>query len=598
MSLFGYIKSQVSILDVVGEYVSLKPAGNYHKGPCPFHSEKDASFTVSPDKQIFYCFGCHASGDVIGFIAKVENMSQMEAARFLIEQHHVQVPADIMHAQSLPTLEQINAKERYFQVCQAVGQWAHKALLTNKPALQYLKDRALKLDTIKLFSIGYLPSGTAALNIFIKDMVKQGILLKDLLDHGILMEGRTSGHYSPFEERILFPIKNNRGQWCGFGGRIFKAGDERPKYYNSKESDGFEKGKLLFGLDIAKKALQERSTGFLVEGNIDCLMMIQQGYPNTIATLGTACTIDHLKMLSRLIHTLFVLYDGDAAGQKAMLRLTELCWGVNMDLKIISLPTGHDPASFLSQSGDLEPLIQHAQDIITFFINASGAHFSGKPLSQKMSAVEKIIVIISRLNDQFKQDLLLHHTAEITQMPFASLKKLMTDTAQKTSKTASFEKSSPPISPEKQGILSTKDDTFLLEEKIISAIINHLKIPASVHDLLPYFSERAGIILKKLDNLNDKQETSVGAFLDTLDAEDLKQWVIQIMMQHDGTVCYQMLDLLLARFYKYHWHHIVRNVKEEIVKAEKENNKQRVQEVLEHFGNLKRTLLQNRGLKQ
>ena len=244
MPIFNFLKDKLSILDVICEYVQLKQAGGYWKGPCPFHQEKEASFTVSPDKQIFYCFGCHAGGDLIAFIAKSENLSQFEAAKFLIDKYQIQVPEHFLKKID----NHIKEKNNYFDICKVVSIWMSKQLQNNQEVQQYLKKRFIELQQIKYFNIGYFPGGINFINRFIKEMAYSGILVKDLIDVGILMEGK-SILYSPFEERIIFPIKDFIGRYCGFGGRIFKQLDQRAKYYNSKESDWFSKGKLLFGFD-------------------------------------------------------------------------------------------------------------------------------------------------------------------------------------------------------------------------------------------------------------------------------------------------------------------------------------------------------------
>lgn len=599
MSLFVYLKDHLPILDVISDFVSVKPAGHYWKGPCPFHAEKDASFTVSPDKQIFYCFGCHASGDVIGFISKTENLTQREAAQYLIERYSVTVPQHLMQSAQMTTQNK-DEKERYFRVCKAISEWSHRYLLSQKPALHYLNERDINNQSIQTFMMGYFPSGNGLIDAFIKDLTSAGIMLKDLLEHGFLAEGRST-LFSPFEERIIFPIRDTLGRFCGFGGRIFKPGDQRPKYYNSKESDGFEKGKLLFGLDLAKKAMQDQGFGFLVEGYMDCIMMVQYGYQNTVATLGTACTQEHLKILSRYIHTLYVLYDGDQAGQKAMLRLTELCWEVNLELKIIILPTGHDPASFLSQGDSLTGLINQATDIITFFINSTGANFTTRPLAHKLTVAEKIAAIIAKLPNPFKQDLLLHHAASIMQLPFSSIKELMLHSAKPPREKAVFE--SIPAITENVEIHdnAANEEISLLEEKIFSVILNNITSSAETSipvDAQPYFSAAGQYLLKQLSTFigqEEKSNKSLHRFLEMLD-ESHRQWVVRISMQHGGESCQLTMDHLIVRFYKFHWQKIVKDIKEQIVLAKQENNDQKVQDVLTRFAQLKQGILQNRGL--
>ncbi|MFA5306581.1 MAG: DNA primase [Candidatus Babeliales bacterium] len=589
MSLFAFIKEHISIVDVIAESVSLKPAGNYLKGPCPFHTEKDASFTVSPDKKIFYCFGCHVTGDVIGFVARKENLPQIEAAQLLIERYNLVIPASITHAHGGGTLstQQRDERERYFALCKAVSEWMHNALHDDKASLSYLQKRSVSKQTIESFEIGYFGSGIATVNRFIKDMKNQNFLIHDLLTYGILIEAHP-GFFSPFEERIIFPIKNAMGKYCGFGGRIFKPGDQRPKYYNSKESHGFEKGKLLFGLDLAKKSLQEKQHCFLVEGYMDCIAMTQHGYPNTIATLGTACTLDHLKMLSRLAHTIYILYDGDAAGQKAVLRLAELCWHVNIELKVIILPPEHDPASLLAENRPIDPFIVQAQDIFSFFITATGSDFAHKPLAQKLAIAEKIALLLAKVSDPFKQDLLLQRAAQITLLPLSSLKNLI----ERTQATVGPSNST----HQQQGQTNRLPEHIVLEEKIFAAIMNSLKIKAFSHlphDIYQHLSASAHAVYDKILQIETK-DFDITQFLETLDVP-LRQWTLRAIMRHNGQNCHDALQHLFARFYRLHWQRVVKETKDEILAAQRAGDQQKVNDLLKRFGQLKQEILQGRG---
>jgi len=312
MNLFGYIKGKIAILDVIGTYTTLKKAGLYWKGTCPFHHEKTASFTVSPHREIFYCFGCHAGGDAITFIAKAENCSPMEAIKLLVDRYGLTLPDNLVTDTDSSSLQD---KKRYYELCQQVAHWCASNLAKSPVALSYLLERGMDKTTIEKFNIGYFPGGLLSIKNLIASMQKQNILATDLIEAHIITPGK-SVLYSPFEERILFPIKDHLGRFCGFGGRIFKPQDDRAKYYNSRENDYFNKGSLLFGLDVAKASIQQEGSVFLVEGYTDCIAMAKHGFINTVATLGTACTIEHLKILSRYAHTLLIVYDADRAGQE------------------------------------------------------------------------------------------------------------------------------------------------------------------------------------------------------------------------------------------------------------------------------------------
>lgn len=586
-SLFEFIKSKIAILDVISERVPLRPAGNYWKGACPFHSETAASFTVSPDKQIFYCFGCHAAGDVIAFIAKIENLSQLEAAKFLIEQFRLDVPEELKKGTS-SALDNVQEKDTYFAMCKEVAHYVHKQLLNESVAFDYLKDRGISTESIKTFELGYFPGGFNNINRLVKALVQHGVLLKDMLEYGILVEGR-SFLYSPFEERIIFPIKDHLGRYCGFGGRVFKQNDERPKYYNSREADGFIKGRLLFALDAAKKSMQEQGYGFLVEGYTDCITMFQHGYKNTVATLGTACTVDHLKLLSRYIKTLYVMYDGDKAGQNAILRLAEFCWEAKLDLKVVKLPAQHDPASLLCSGESMDGYVAQAKDIFSFFIESLGGNFQQKPLSDKVALAEKIVAVIARLNDDFKKDLILSQAAMVMNIPFDSIKGLLERHKRKKSET---------VMPDKEIVAAQVDDLCdqvelneinLLEEKIFSAIINNAGKKAEIQvdkDLIPYFSDNIQDFLKKfnesLQDCNGEGKTNVFShFIDGLDQKN-KDWVVKLSMKYQD-VSQEAFNLLVLRFCKVNWKQIVQGIKDEMSKAKQLNDTTRLNDLLSKF---------------
>ncbi len=608
MTLFEFIKSNLSILDVISEYVQIKPAGTYLKGPCPFHSEKEASFTVSPDKQIYYCFGCHAGGDLIAFIAKIENLTQIEAAKLLVEKYNLDVPEEIKNSGFKDFKKSAEEKELWFRVNEAISNWSHENLLKTDAALNYLKERDIDLKTAKHFNIGYFPGGTRFVNSFLKIMAQQkSIMLKDLFQVGFLQQGNNIV-YSPFEERILFPIKDQLGRCVGFGGRIFRPSDERAKYYNSRDSDWFSKGKLLFGLDLAKKEMQKRGSAYLVEGYTDCVAMVQHGYKNVVATLGTACAVDHLKKLSRYISELFILYDGDDAGQKAILRLTQLCWEVSLDLKVIKLPDSEDPASFLKKNGKMDVFADKAQDIFSFFVESMGNDFSNKSLSEKLKLSEKIVEIISKVNNYFKRDLLLQQAGYVTNLPFDSLKSLMKSYLAKKKSGFQSEYNSHKVTKnseresDKDGekdLFAAFDGVSALEEKIFSAIIN--SIGKSDYfwvndDLVPYFSVKIQKLLNKLDSFikNCGSNNCFSEFLDSLDECD-KKWILHVSLKFEQNVSKNYFEQLILSYRRLYWKQILQNIKIDISKAKQNKDGEKLKTLFERYSKIKKDI-QARGL--
>lgn len=588
MDLFTYLKNALPILEVVQDFVQVRPAGNYWKGPCPFHTETDASFTVSPDRQIFYCFGCHASGDVIGFIAKRENLSQIESAKFIIDRYNLTVPEEALKG-AQKSLQGVDTDERnrFYLVYEKFAQWCHFSLKKNAAAYDYVKKRDLSDPIIAQFCIGYFPGGLQPVQQLVTAMANEGIMVKDLVAFGLLGEKKTY-YYSPFEERILFPIKDQIGRVCAFGGRIFKAGDERAKYYNSKESDWFIKGKTLYGLDSAKKAMHDSGKAFLVEGYMDCVVMVQHGFIATVATLGTACTSEHLKLLSRHAHTLYVLYDGDNAGQAAILRMTELCWEVDIDLMVVTLPYKEDPASFLSKGGDMMALIAKAHTIVNFFVSTHVKDFRAKPLAGKLTAIHKIFDVMQRVRDPMKRDLILQQTAMDIDLPFQSVK----DGLAYYVRTQQSRRSSDPVLPVQEEVVVINDGFELseLEQKILYGILTNLHETKFFieEELVGYFSVLVQGVLNKIFCYG----TNYGRITDSVtlrarldDAE--RVFVDRILMSFDTVISSSTFDQLKSVFYKQHWKRIARDFREQIQQAQNSGDGELMQGLVEKFSRLK-----------
>jgi len=603
MDLFNYIKAQLPVLDVITDYCDLKQMGNYWKGSCPFHNETDASFTVSPHKQIFYCFGCQASGDVVGFMARMENISQFEATQYLIDRYELKVPNEVLKTFK-KTAEQIEGEASYYKVCSTVAQWANKQLSQNRAARDYLTNRGITKEIIKKFEIGYFPGGMKQVGYFIQDLAEQGVLAKDLLAANILAEGQR-GFYSAFEERILFPIKDHLGRHCGFGGRIFKQRDERAKYYNSKETDWFHKGNLLFGLDLAKKAIQDNDRVFLVEGYTDFVAMVQHGFENTVATLGTACTQDHLKRLSRYAGTLYLLYDGDTAGQKAILRITQLCWEVDLDLKVIVLPAKDDPATFLANNGDLNKLVERASDIVTFFVTRKGEDFFQQALGKKMSIARDILTVIAQCKDPLKSDLLLQQAAQTMQLPFDTLSKQLHALRYNLNKKAAVfaNDSSEGIKPIQTSDAHAYEGISLLEEKIFAGILNSVDTnePFTVEQtLVRYFSSKIRSLLEKLLHLKNekKQDSDAISLFDTflaMLAQPDRKWVMKVSLRYDDSLTNDLYEQLVVRFCRNNWKTIIQDLRKQISVARQANDTEMVNVLLEKFLTLKQGF-NDRGL--
>ncbi len=590
-SLFSFIKQQVPIVPEVSRYVRLRSAGAYYKGCCPFHKESDASFTVSPDKGIFYCFGCHATGDVIAFIAKAENIGPLDAAKQLAEAHGLKIPEELLHHVSNGS-KNSEEKASYFSVHRLVALWAHEQLRSNAHAYQYVLSRGISETMINLFMIGFFPSGSRGIVQLLSHALKENVLAKDFIESGIFYESGKMQLRSPFEDRIVFPITDSMGRYCGFGGRVFVANDDRAKYYNSKESPFFQKGSLLFGYSAAKKAMQERKAVFLVEGYTDCVMMAQAGYTNVVATLGTACTKEHLQLLARSVETIYVLYDGDAAGRKAMLRLAHLCWQVNVELLVITLPQGLDPAAYLVAYGSLSEALVTARDIFTFFISATADEFAAKNLAEKMRIVDDVLEVIAKLADVVKREILLQQLSSCSSLPLAALRVKLQDSVRGSAeKEASVTRQVvTPVAVE-QG---AHHDA--LEEQLIAIIVNSLmheiihRIP---DDIVALLSHRAQLVCRVLAKqaLRYTGRELFDAVITELPQAD-RHWVLKITTVHGGAVSEHEFAALLGKVMQSRWKDLVSQIRHDIAEASSAGDAEKVEELLSTFAHWKEHMQQ------
>lgn len=580
-NLFNFIKERVPILDVINQHVSLKKAGHYWKGQCPFHDEKTASFTVSPHKEIFYCFGCHAGGDVITFMTKIENCDPLEAVKQLADRHNIELPQIV----SSPTFKQtIDDKKRYFEVCRVFAEWTHSQISKYPSVINYLNKRGFTEKSIEQFMVGYFPGGERSIKILIKELNKQNFLMKDLLDVHLIQEGKAQ-LYSPFEQRVIFPITDHLGRFCGFGGRVIKSTDQRPKYYNSRENTYFQKGSILFGMDKAKKTIQKTGKAFLVEGYTDCIAMVQHGLKNTVATLGTACTVEHLKLLSYHAQTVYLVYDSDAAGQKAMLRLAELCWQVDLDVQTLFLPPGQDPASFLQGGGDMQKLSLNAQDILGFFLSSMGQEFNTQSLQEKLAGMRRFLGILKRLDDPLKQSIFLQKASTTFSLPFEALKK-------------EFDKTS--FSPPKKNISEAPptnkpilEEISPIEKKFACAILNNAQLlkRKEVARLVEYMPPELQNAVKKLRNI--KASTDKSAFIHFFESLEYheKQVVNQLLLGQEEPSKDEDFEQIILLIEKKYWKMIVNGTKVKIAQAQLSDDAQMVNDIVVSFLELKKKLL-------
>ncbi|MFY8183959.1 MAG: DNA primase [Polynucleobacter sp.] len=404
-SFIADLLNRVDIVDVVGQHVKLKKAGANYQGLCPFHQEKSPSFSVSATKQFYHCFGCGAHGSAIGFLMEYSGLGYVETIEELARSAGLTVPREERTANDVARQQQALALS---EVMGLAADW-YKAQLKAAPrAIDYLKSRGLTGEVAKRYSLGYAPDGWQGLEAVFGSYADDATA-KPLLEGGLLIQSETSEsnptarRYDRFRDRVMFPIRNHKGQVIGFGGRILDQGE--PKYLNSPETPLFSKGNTLYGLFEARQAIRAQEYVLVCEGYMDVVALAQLGFPNAVATLGTACTANHVRMLLRQTDRIVFSFDGDAAGQRAAQRALEACLPLMSDdkeIRFLFLPTEHDPDSYVRTYGApaFEKAIKEATSFSNFFFRIvseghdlttpegrAQTHHAAKPLFLSMAPI-------------------------------------------------------------------------------------------------------------------------------------------------------------------------------------------------------------------
>jgi DNA primase len=375
------IKAKSDIVDFISSYVQLKKSGQNWKGNCPFHSEKTPSFMVSPSKQIFHCFGCGAGGDIITFVMKHENISFQEAVSLLAKKAGVPLPSDGTDQKAFRKYEKLR------DVLSEAGRYYATRLKESSPATAYVKNRGIDLESVEIFGIGYAPPGWDNLLRHLRGSGCGDSLIREA---GLAVQGN-KGLYDMFRQRIIFPITSMSGGVLAFGGRALD--DSTPKYINSPETAVFKKSDTLFGLFTAKDEIRKGGGVIIVEGYMDVIICHQYGFKNVVAPLGTSLTQGHIQKLRTLSSKAVLVFDGDAAGKTAARRALSIICQNNYAAKVLLLPDGEDPDSYLRKYGgeSFGRLLNDAKTIVDFLFSVSHG--------EKIDVVREALTLISGVKD-------------------------------------------------------------------------------------------------------------------------------------------------------------------------------------------------------
>ena len=400
------------IEDVVGQYVNLKRSGGNMFGLCPFHGEKTASFSVAPDKGIYYCFGCHKGGGVINFQMEIEGLSYPDAVRALAKRVGMAVPEDEQYQ------SRYRAQERLWALHKEAARFFHGQLHSpaGKECLAYVQKRGLTAASVTRFGIGYAPDSWNAL---VDAMRKKGYTDQELRD-GDLVGEKNGRIYDRFRNRLMFPIIDVRGNVIGFGGRVLD--DSTPKYLNTSETIIFNKRKNLFGLNLAKKS--KAGSLLLVEGNLDVVALHQYGFDNAIASLGTSLTEEQAALMGRYTDQVVLLYDGDNAGQNATQRAIPILERAGLQVKVLKMRDAKDPDEFLKRFGAdrFKLLLNESSNRVEYQLNAIRMQYDLKVDEQRVKFLQEAASLIATLNSPVQQEIYAHRVADTGSISFEAMK--------------------------------------------------------------------------------------------------------------------------------------------------------------------------------
>lgn len=421
------IQSRIDIIDIIGGFIKLKKRGTNYLGLCPFHNEKSPSFTVSPAKEIYKCFGCGRSGNSISFLMEHEKYSYVEALRWLANKYNVAI-------EETETSPEVKAKQQVAESLHIINAFAQKFFdeqLFNTDegsdiALSYLKHRGFREDILKKFQIGYSPEDRTA---FTSKALANQFNPEYLVKTG-LVAMRNESLQDNYRGRIIFPVHNNSGKIIGFGARIIKNNDRAPKYINTPENELYVKSKILYGTYFARQAIDKANECLLVEGYTDVVSLHQAGVENVVASGGTSLTPDQLRLVKKYTNNLTIIYDGDSAGIKAALRGLDLALEEGLNVKLVLIPDKEDPDSYVNKVGPVafkQFVESNKKDVVLFQLEIALAD-AGTDSTKKAAVVNQVAETISKINkaeDFTKQQDYIRQSAQLLRIDEAGFTTLV-----------------------------------------------------------------------------------------------------------------------------------------------------------------------------
>ena len=463
------ILGRVDIVEIISGYIPLKKAGANFKTNCPFHHEKTASFMVSPERQIYHCFGCGESGNAFKFLMRHERMEFPEAVEMLAKKCGVTLPD-----QDRPELSRVaSLSNQLYKVNELAVSFYENYLHTGNasPAINYLANRGIKPATIKEFRLGLATAGWDNLINFLRS---KNVSLALMEQAGLVLPKDSGGYYDRFRNRIIFPVFDIRSRSIGFGARVMD--NSLPKYINSPETPVYVKGKNLFGINLSKDFIREQDCAVIVEGYLDFIIPYQEGLKNIVASQGTALTLEQIKLLKRYTHNVIMIYDGDTAGEIATLRSLDMLIDEGINVKVVPLPKGMDPDTLVRNDGvnALKNKIEKAESFFDYKLDVLKSRHNIKDEHGKARIASEMLLTINKFDNAILRGEYTRKLSEQMNVPeqdiLEELHKLKPAVSMPAGQPVAFEKKQSPINPAEKLLIK-----FMLEEKeLIEKIMQQL----------------------------------------------------------------------------------------------------------------------------
>ena len=526
--ILNEVRQSNDIVDVISQYVHLKRSGRNFFGLCPFHNEKSPSFSVSPDKQIFHCFGCGVGGNVITFVSQIEGLNFVETVQMLAERANIQLPT----LQNNGDTQREILKDKVYKVNEFTAEYYHQNLYKPqaKMAQEYVKKRQLTNETLKSFRIGF----SGKFDELYQELKKQGFQEQEILESGLVNKNERGQYIDRYRNRLMFPICDARGRVIAFGGRVLD--DSKPKYINSPENVVYSKGRHLFGLNVAKKGDTKKL--LIVEGYMDVISLHQRGITNVVAPLGTALTEQQGWLLRKNSEQIILSFDSDDAGIKAKLRAIDILQNMGCDLRVIQLEGAKDPDEYILKYGNMrfQNVIDKAFSVVEFKVKILKKELDLDNTNDKIKFLNEIAKLISKVDNTMEREVYIEKIAKEYDISKEAIYAEVNKLTYKNDKSEKIlEKAKPVITHKKVETKEVPQAIKRRENTIISILLSgDLSIFEIIKQTITpedFQDEINHEIAKKLYEEFEKGNSNINGIIDTLEQEQHNQ--ITMIMAED-----------------------------------------------------------------